>query len=401
MKGKKKRARPARSLKQVPNSLIRRLSAGRGPILPSRIVLAVICIYALAWAIGSADTIVVPVSDRDIRNWDLSKVHHFEQGPDYFLIRCDQPCYVIAPPLSYFGVAPTRYPYVSFVLDPASDFHDFRLLAAGPGEQWTFNPRPVSFAMPGQLLCDLRAGQPWNRIPPFPSSLAQVGLSFSGTLLLRRIEIINYLSLSGYGRLLYATMTEIEPPAPYSINDLYGIRLFGFPHTIVVFFLFAACFVVSCSFLPVHFSRCISLSAAIALLFLLLPSAAYLRQYFRLAEQHSALKYDVFDEYAACYGEEFAALSRRLYDLVPSGSRVHFLAQSLDGYTTETNLIEFIHRTRFQPEAFGSADYYFGYRWSRIYNRNAGSLRDPFSEKSARVQPLYEQGDSFILKAVR
>jgi hypothetical protein len=370
-------------------------------VVVARVILGALCIYGIVWGIGAADTLIIPAMRSEHQNWDLSKVSHSEPGSDHYLMRCDQPCYVIAPPLSHFGFSPTLFPYISVIVDPRSDFHDFRLLASAPDEPGTFNPRPVILSKPDRLLCDLRASQPWNRLPPFPSSLRQVGFSFSGTILLRRIEISNHLDPSDYARLLYSTFTEGEPPAPYSINDLYGLRVLGFAQSTAAFLIFAVCLVLLLSFARSPSLRQVFISVSAAALFMYLPCAIYLSRCFKAALQHSFLKYGVFDEYASRYGEDFSSMSRILYDVVPAGSRVHFLVQLLDEYKSETNLIEFIHRVRFAPVEFGGAEYYFGYRWPGIYNRRLGCLKDPFSAKTVPVGPVYESGDSFIVKAVR
>jgi hypothetical protein len=75
--------------------------------------------------------------------------------------------------------------------------------------------------------------------------------------------------------------------------------------------------------------------------------------------------------------------------------------QSLGEYKTETNLLEFIHRIRFEPREFGSADYYFGYHWPGIYNSQTSTLKDPFTGKTISVEPVYLHQDSFIAKAVK
>ena len=220
-------------------------------------------------------------------------------------------------------------------------------------------------------------------------------------MLLSRIEVSGSASLADYRLLLQDAFAATEPSTPHSVNELFGVYVLGHGQTGWAFVLLfpAALFILS--FARARYLRMFSIALACLALFLYLPWAVYLLSQVALSAEHSSLRYDLYDEYASRYGEDFASLSRALYDKVPAGSRVHFVRRVIDASPTEGNLAAFVHSTGFEPAGFGDADYYFGYKCPGIYDPAREQLTDPHTGSTARVAPINRQNDSFLLKAAK
>jgi len=330
----------------------------------------------------------------------LKNVRHFEPGAGYFSIECDQPCYVISPSQSRLEINPADAPYVRVVFAPGSSLRDPRILLSSPAKSGAFLSRR-GLIQPTRLICDLRESQPYASIAPYTSAIDRVGVSFTGKMLLSRIEVSGSASLADYRLLLQDAFAATEPSAPHSVNELFGVYVLGHGQTGWAFVLLFPATLFILSFARARYLRMFSIALACLALFLYLPWAVYFLSQVALSAEHSSLRYDLYDEYASRYGEDFASLSRALYDKVPAGSRVHFVRRVIDASPTEGNLAAFVHSIRFEPCEFGDADYYFGCRCPGIYDPARAQLTEPHTGKTAAVAPIYRQNDSFLLKATK
>jgi hypothetical protein len=398
--GANRRVKPSPARARPELSLLRRLFEGAGLSLIARILLAAICLYAMVSVFAGSDAEIIDLNSSNYQYWELRGVQRVERGSESTSIECDQPCLVISPSLSYSVIDAANHPYAKIVFDPASSIQECHILLSNRSNPGSFFPRPVLMER-NHVFCDLRDSQKWNSIQPFESTIERIGISFTGRLLLKRIELTNYLSLRDYARLLFANLTSVEPAAPYAINGLYGIRLFGQNQIIAAFGLLFVLSLLILSFGRTGFLRKIFIGLALVMLFVYLPCFICLYDQLEISIKHSSLKYDLFDEQASCFGEEYASLSRALHEKVPRGSRVFCVSQNIDSYKTESNLAEFVHRVRYEPRAFGDADYFVCYRWPGIYDPKSGILTDPKSAKKLAVKLIHEQGDSFIAKVLK
>ncbi len=375
-----------------------RLLAGIRPSWVARAVLAAITLYVLVWALTGAETVSVQPDSGNFQHWEFRNALRVEPGPEYVLVECGQPCYVISPSLSTLALDPEDHPYVSVVFESGSAFQDPRILLSNRSNPGRFSPRP---ALTGrdQILCDLSDRQQWNGLLPYQSTPERIGVSFTGKMLLKRIEARSRLAFVDYLYLLYRQLISVEPPAPSAINELSGVHLFGSSQAAIAAAIMTIGVLLVLSFDQGRNVRGISIGLACIVLFLYLPWGIYLSREFKTSIEHSCLKFDLFDEYASCYGEEFSSLTRVLFEKVPRGSKVHFIRQIFKDYETEANLPAFILRTRYDPREFGEADYYVGLGWPGIYDARGRSLRDPFTGKAVAVEPVYTNDRSFIVKA--
>jgi len=379
---------------------IRTLPAGSTIRVVSRILLVVIVLHATVRFFTTRDTISISLDTSNRQSWTLKNVRHFEPGAEYFSIECDQPCYVISPSLSHLAINPADDPYVRVIFAPASSLRKSRILLSDPAEPGKFFPRPA-LAQPTHLIADLRDRQQYASIAPYTSTLERIGVSFTGTMLLSRIEVSAFANLADYRLLLRNALASDEPSTPHAANELSGAYIFGHSQKAWAFaFLFLATLVIL-SFARAGYLRKISIAVACTVLFLYLPWSMYFFSQLARAAEHSSFRYGMFDEYASRYGEDFASLSRALYDKVPAGSRVHFVRRVIDASPTEGNLAAFVHSIRFEPCEFGDADYYFGCRCPGIYDPARAQLTEPHTGKTAAVAPIYRQNDSFLLKATK
>jgi hypothetical protein len=402
MKRPNPRSRPRRTpvqgrpvLKRSPN-----LPSGNTARVCSRILLAAIVLYGGVRLFTARDTISIPLDSTNSQSWVLKDVGHFKSGAQYSAIVCDKPCYVISPSQSRLGVNAAEAPYVRVVFAPESSLRNPRILVSSPAEPGNFLPRK-GLLRPSDLICDLRDSRPYDGIRPFASAIDRVGISFTGKLLLSRFEVSGFARLADYPLLLREAFADREPSTPHSINELFGVYLLGHSQTTWAFAFLSLAALLIFSFARTRHLRKLFIALGGTLLFLYLPWAIYLLSEVALSAERSSLRHDLYDEYSSRYGEDFASLSRELYERVPAGSRVHFVQRVIDAVPTEGNLSAFVHGTRFEPCEFGNADYYFGYRCPGIYDTARAQLTDPHSGKTATVVPVYRHDDSFVLKAAR
>ena len=366
----------------------------------SRILLAAIVLYAAARFFTTGDTYSIPLDSSNRQSWILKNVRHFEPGDDYSSIECDEPCYVISPSQLRLGINPADAPYARVIFAPGSSAREPRILLSSPSESGAFLGRRGSLQA-DHLFCDLRDFQPYASVAPYTSTIDRIGVSFTGRMLLRRIEVSGTLSLADYGLLVRDAFATREPSTPHSINELFGVYILGHNHTAWAIALFILVTLLILSFAGARHPRKISVALVCTGLFLYLPWLAYFSSEVARSFTHSSLRTGLYDEYASRYGEEFASLSRALNDSIPPGSRVHFIRRSIDAYPTEGNLAAFVHSIRFEPCEFAEADYYFGCSCPGIYDRASGRLTEPLTGKTARVAPIYRQDDSFLLRALK
>jgi hypothetical protein len=213
--------------------------------------------------------------------------------------------------------------------------------------------------------------------------------------------VSGFPGLADYGLLVRDAFATPEPSTPHSINELSGVYVFGHGHTAWALGLLVLGTLLILSFAGTHYLRKFSFLLACTGLFLYLPWGAYFVSQVAQSVKHTSLRYEMYDEYESRYGEDFASLSRVLYDRLPPGSKVHFVRRIIDDYPTEGNLAAFVHSLRFEPCQFADADYYFGCRCPGIYDQANGQLTEPLTGKTARVAPIYRQDDSFLLRAVK
>ena len=366
----------------------------------SRILLAATVLYAAARFFTTGDTFSIPLDSAHRQSWILKSVGHSEAGNEYFSIECDQPCYVISPSQLRLGINPADTPYVKVVFAPGSSLRDPHILLSSPSRSGAFLGRlPLLGA--DHLICDLRDAQPYASIAPYTSTIDRIGVSFTGRMLLSRIELSGFPGLADYGLMVSNAFATREPSTPHSINELSGVHVFGHGHTAWALALLFLETLLILSFAGTRFLRKFSFALACTGLFLYLPWATYFFSQAAQSLEHSSLRYEMYDEYQSRYGEDFASLSRVLNDRLPPGSKVHFIRRVIDAYPTEENLAAFVHSIRFEPCEFADADYYFGCRCPGIYDQAIGRLTEPHTGKTARVAPIYRQDDSFLLRAVK
>ncbi len=366
----------------------------------SRILLAAIALYAGARFFTTSDTYSIPLDASNRQSWILKNVRHFEPGDDYSSIECDQPCYVISPSQSRLGIDPADAPYARIVFAPGSSAREPRILLSSPSESGAFLSRRGALQA-DHLICDLRDLQPYASVGPYTSTIDRIGISFTGRMLLRRIEVSGTLSLADYGLLVRDAFTTREPSTPHSINELFGVYVLGHGHTAWAVALFILLTLLILSLAGTHHLRKVPVALVCTGLFLYLPWLAYFSSEVAQSFTHSSLRSGLYDEYASRYGEEFASLSRALNDSIPPGSRVHFIRRPIDTCPTEGNLAAFVHSVRFEPCEFADADYYFGCECPGIYDQANGQLAEPLTGKTASVAPIYRQDDSFLLRALK
>ncbi len=366
----------------------------------SRILIAVIVLYAAVRFFTTSETTSIPLDASNYQSWYLKDVRHFEPGLDFSSIECDQPCYVISPTQSRLGIDPAHAPYVRVVFAAGTSLRDPRILLSSPAQTGAFLSRR-GLLRSDHLICDLRDSQPYASIAPYTATINRVGVSFTGKLLLSRIEVSGAASLADRALLARDAFNNQEPSAPHAINELSGVYVLGHGHTAwaLIFLLLTTLLILS--FARTRYLCKFSIALGCTLLFLYLPWAAYFLSQVSLSGHQSSFKYGMYDEYASRYGEDFASLSRVLNDSLKPGSRVHFIRRPIDACPTEENLAAFIHSIRYVPCEFGDADYYFGCRCPGIYDQSRGQLTEPHTGKTAKVAPVYRQGDSFLLRTVK
>jgi hypothetical protein len=401
-----KRPNPSSRPRQTPvngrpaHKRSRNLPSGNTIRVYSRILLAAVVLYGGVRLFTARDTISIPLDSTNSQSWVLKDVGHFESGAQYSAIVCDKPCYVISPSQSRLGVNATEVPYVRVIFAPDSSLRNPRILVSRPTEPGNFLPRK-GLRRPTDVICDLRDSRPYDGTRPFISAVDRVGISFTGKLLLSRIEVSAFAGLTDYPLLLREAFADREPSTPHSINELFGVHVLGHGQTTWAFALLFLAALLILSFARTRYLHKFSIALAGTALFLYLPWAIYLLSQVALSAEHSSLRLDLNDEYSSRYGKDFASLSRALYERVPAGSRVHFVERVIEAVPTEGDLSAFIHSTRFEPGGFGNVDYYFGYRCPGIYDAAHAKLTDPHSGKTVTVVPVYRQDDSFVLKAAK
>ncbi len=402
MRQRESRRRPKEPPRnQPPLSAARRRSRdGITLSIVSRLIVAVICFYGMFRIFAGAGSIVVAPNSSNLQNWVFTNVSRIEQGAGHLVIECAQPCYVVSPSLSHSAVEPADHPYVKVSFDRESSIQEARILLSNRNAPEKFSPRPA-LLQSSYLLCDLRDRRAWNSILPYEGTIDRIGFSFSGRMLLRRIEAAGVLNFSDYVLLLYTSLTTVEPAAPSAINELHGVHLLGHSQTVVAIWIFVITSLIITGFCRSRYLKKIMFALSSVILFLYVPFFVYLVNQFKISGMHSCFRSDLFEEYASCYDADFSTLSQVLLAKVPQGSRVHFIRQSIESYRTETNFSEFVHRIRYEPRSFGDADYYVGLRWPGVYDAVTQNLKDPFTGKSLSAEPVYQLGDSFIVRARR
>jgi hypothetical protein len=368
--------------------------------LISRVLLAAIALYVMVRVLSTPDAVSLSLDASNKQSWILKNVTRFEPGMGSASIECDQPCYVISPSLSRLGIDPADAPYVRVVLAPGSSLRDPRILLSSPAEAGAFIARRGLFQA-DRLICDLRDSQPYASIAPYTSTIDRVGVSFTGRMLLSRIEVSGSAGPADYGLILREAFATREPSTPHSVNELYGVYFLGHGHAVWAFALLFLATLLILSFARTRYLRKFSGALVCTALFLYLPWAGYFFSQVALSAGQSSFRYDMYDEYASRYGEDFAALSRAMYDRLPPGSKVHFIRRPIDTHPTEGNLAAFVHSIRFEPCEFDAADYYFGCDCPGIYDQAHEQLTEPHTGKTARVTPVYRQNDSFLLRAAK
>jgi hypothetical protein len=289
---------------------------------------------------------------------------------------------------------------VKVIYDPGSSIQEPRILLSNRRTPDNFSPRPA-LRQPTYLLCDLRARRQWDSVLPYEDTLERVGFSFTGSMLLERIEVARILNPRDYGLLLYRDFTSIEPAAPSAINEWFGVHLLGRSQTVVAIGIFVIALLVVAGFGRTNVFKKILIALASVILFLYIPGFIYLMKQAYISADHSCLRRAPYAEYASCYGREFADLSQAVFERLPHGSGVHFIRQIIDSYKTEANFAEFVFRTAYNPRSFADADYYVAFGWHGIYDSATQKLTDPFTGQSVRAEPVYRLGDSLIAKAKR
>ena len=350
--------------------------------------------------LSSSGSITIEPSPANFRYWTFKNARHVEQVPGHLVIECAQPCYVISPSLSDSLVQPTEQPYVRVHFDPGSSIYEPRILLSNRQAPDKFSPRPA-MQEPDHLLSDLRARRQWNSELPYEDALDRVGFSFTGRVLLNRIEVAGAVNLHDYGLLLYRDFTSVEPAAPSAINEFFGVHILGRSLTVVAIGSLVIAISAIASFARTNHLRKMSFALASVMLFLYIPASIYLLEQAKIAAAHSCLKRDSYSEQASCYGREFADLSKSMSEMIPRGSKVHFIRQIIDTYKTEANFAEFVHRTNYDPQAFGDAEYYVSLSWPGIYDQATQNLMDPFTHQIVKVEPVYRLGNSIIARAKR
>jgi hypothetical protein len=368
--------------------------------LISRILLAVIALYAAIRLLSTPDTVSLSLDSSNRQNWILKNVGRFEPGTEFSSIECDQPCYVVSPSQSRLRIDPAAAPYVRVVLAPGSSLRNPRILLSSPTESGAFLGRR-GLLQADRFLCDLRDSEPYASVAPYTSTIDRVGVSFTGRMLLKRIDVSGSAGIADYGLILREAFATREPSTPHSVNELFGVHFLGHGHTAWAFTLLLLTALLILSFARTRYLHRLSIALLCSVLFLYLPWAGYIFSQVALSGGQSSLRYGMYDEYASRYGEDFATLSRAMYDKLPPGSRVHFVRRPIDAYPTEGNLAAFVHCIRFEPCEFDAADYYFGCNCPGIYDQARGQLTEPHTGKTARVTPVYRQNDSFLLRAVK
>ncbi len=366
----------------------------------SRVFLVAIALYAAAGFFTTADTISIPLDPSNGAGWIVKNARQFEPGYEYSSIECDQPCYAISPSQSRLRINPGDTPYVKVIFAPGSSPRDPRILLSSPSKSGAFLGRR-GLLEPDHLICDLRDARPYDSVAPYSSMIDRIGVSFTGRVLLSRIEVSGFAGLADYGLLVRDALGTREPSTPHSINELSGIHIFGHGQTAWALALLFMGTLLVLSFAATRYLRKFSFVLACTGLFLYLPWAAYFFSEVAQSVEHSSLRCEMYDEYESRYGADFASLSRELYDRLPPGSRVHFIRRSIDSCPTEENLAAFVHSIRFEPSEFANADYYFGCRCPGIYDQASGQLTEPLTGRTARVAPIYRKDDSFLLRAVK
>lgn len=399
-KSPRPKTRPAARPPGAAGVSTRTSTALKGIPTVSRILLAAIVLYAAARFFTTSDTYPIPLDSSNRQSWILKDVRHFEPGNDYSSIECDRPCYVISPSQSRLGIDPADAPYVKIIFAPGSSARDPRILLSSPSESGAFLGRR-GLSQADHLICDLRDSQAYDSVAPYTSTIDRIGISFTGRMLLSRIEVSGFLDLADYGLLARNAFTTREPSTPHAINELFGIYLLGRGHAAWAFALLLLATLLILSFARARYLRKLALALVCTGLFLYLPWAAYFFSQVAQSIEHTSLRHEMYDEYGSRYGEDFASLSRELYDRLPPGSRVHFIRRQIDSYPTEENLAAFVHSIRFEPCEFADADYYFGCKCPGIYDQANGRLTEPLTGKTARVAPIYRQDDSFLLRALK
>jgi hypothetical protein len=395
-----RRPKEARNIQPPPRSLTGRFRGGIPPSLVARSVLAVICLYGLFRFFSGPGSVVVAPNSSNLQDWVFKNVSQVVQSTGYLVIECAQPCYVVSHSLSQSSVNPSAHRYLKVSFDQESSIQEPSILLSNRTAPEKFAVRPA-LLQSSFLLCDLRDRRQWDTLLPYEGTIDRIGFSFSGRMLLRRIEASDALNIRDYVLLLYSSLTGVEPAAPSNINELYGVSLLGHSQTIVAIWLFVTTSAVIIGFCRSGHAKKIMFALASTILFLYIPSFVYLTNQLKMSGKHSCFRYDIFEEYASCYDAEFSTLSQALFANVPQGSRVHFILQTAESHRTESNFSEFVHRIRYEPRSFGDADYYVGLRWPEIYDTVTKKLKDPLTGRILSAEPVYHQGDSFIVRTSR